>query len=91
MGTQVTQLVHELGRSGVTDVDVSKLTKSLYSSDASLYRVEPQAVVRPRTVDEVIATVATCRELGIPITSRGAGTSIAGNAIGPGVVIDFSK
>lgn len=85
------ELERALTRNGVTDVDVSRLTRSIYSSDASLYRVEPMAVVRPRSVDEVQATLATCIELNIPLTSRGAGTSIAGNAVGPGVVMDFSK
>lgn len=80
-----------LKNAGISDVDNSKLARSLYSSDASLYRVEPQVVVRPKSVDEVVQIVKTCRELGVPITSRGAGTSIAGNAVGPGVVLDFSK
>lgn len=76
---------------GVHDVDDSRLARSLYSSDASLYRVAPQVVVRPQTADDVLATLTLCREQGIPLTSRGAGTSIAGNAVGPGVVLDFSK
>lgn len=80
-----------LRRHGVTDIDDSPLTRSVYSSDASLYRVEPLAVIRPRSTDEVIAALAACREVGVPLTARGAGTSIAGNAIGPGVVIDFSR
>ena len=62
-----------------------------YSSDASLYRVPPLAVVRPRDVDEVLATVAAARATGTPLTMRGAGTSIAGNAVGPGLVVDTSK
>jgi FAD/FMN-containing dehydrogenase/Fe-S oxidoreductase len=85
------EIVHTLRRSGVTDVDDSTLTRALYSTDASLYRVVPQVVVRPRSVEEVLATVAACRATGTPLTSRGAGTSIAGNAVGTGVVIDFSR
>lgn len=76
---------------GIQDVDDSQLARSLYSSDASLYRVAPRVVVRPRSVQEVLATLEVCRDQGVPLTSRGAGTSIAGNAIGPGVVLDFSK
>lgn len=87
----VTDVVAELRRLGVTDVDDSTLTRALYSTDASLYRVVPQVVVRPRSVDEVLATVAACRATSTPLTSRGAGTSIAGNAIGTGVVIDFTR
>ena len=76
---------------GVTDVDDSTLARALYSTDASLYRVVPQVVVRPRSVEEVLATVEACRETGTPLTSRGAGTSIAGNAVGTGVVIDLTR
>lgn len=84
-------IVDQLRLEGITDVDDSTLTRALYSTDASLYRVVPQVVVRPRSVEEVLATVEACRISGTPLTSRGAGTSIAGNAIGTGVVMDFSK
>src|SRR5919107_5734038 len=76
---------------GIADVDDSGLARALYSSDASLYRVLPRAVVRPRHVDEMVATLEVCRSLGVPLTARGAGTSIAGNAVGPGVVLDTSR
>lgn len=66
-------------------------TRAMYSSDASLYRIPPLAVVRPRHVDEVAAALAVAREHGVPLTSRGAGTSVAGNAVGRGIVLDFSR
>ncbi|MGI9062780.1 MAG: FAD-binding and (Fe-S)-binding domain-containing protein [Pseudonocardiaceae bacterium] len=66
-------------------------TRALYATDASNYRVPPRAVVLPRCVDDVAAVVSLCREQGVPLTARGAGTSVAGNAIGPGVVLDFSR
>ena len=72
-------------------MDTSTLTRAMYSSDASLYRVPPLVVVRPRDVDELLATMAAARETGTPLTMRGAGTSIAGNAVGPGLVVDTSK
>src|SRR3954451_15262757 len=84
-------LVDALRRAGLADVDASGLARALYSSDASLYRVLPRAVVRPRHVDEIVATLEVCRSLGVPLTARGAGTSIAGNAVGPGVVLDTSR
>jgi FAD/FMN-containing dehydrogenase/Fe-S oxidoreductase len=84
-------VVSELRRAGVGDVDDSGLARALYSSDASLYRVLPRAVVRPRHVDEMVATLEVCRSLGVPLTARGAGTSIAGNAVGAGVVLDTSR
>ena len=84
-------LVEALRREGVPDVDGSTLTRALYSSDASLYRVVPQVVARPRSVDELAATVAVARDSGTPLTMRGAGTSIAGNAVGPGIVVDTTR
>ncbi|MDQ4104254.1 MAG: FAD-binding oxidoreductase, partial [Actinomycetota bacterium] len=66
-------------------------TRALYATDASNYRVVPRAVVLPRCADDVSAVVAVCREQQVPLIPRGAGTSIAGNAIGPGVILDFSR
>lgn len=59
-----------------------------YAYDASNYRVPPRAVVFPRSTDDVVAVVRACRETGVPVTARGGGTSMAGNAVGPGVVLD---
>ncbi|TFV56667.1 FAD-binding oxidoreductase [Geodermatophilus sp. DF01-2] len=86
-----TDLLAALRRAGIGDVDDSGLARALYSSDGSLYRVLPRAVVRPRHPDEIEAALSVCRELGVPFTARGAGTSIAGNAVGPGVVVDTSR
>ncbi|MEV1293208.1 FAD-binding and (Fe-S)-binding domain-containing protein [Pseudonocardia sp. NPDC049635] len=83
-------LADALRRTGVEFHD-DPGTRARYATDASLYRIPPQAVVRPRSADDVLAALAVCRELGVPLTSRGAGTSVAGNAIGPGVVLDFSR
>jgi FAD/FMN-containing dehydrogenase/Fe-S oxidoreductase len=87
----VNDVAQALRSAGLHDVDDSTLTRALYSSDASLYRVVPQVVVRPRHVDELAAAVAVARESGTPLTMRGAGTSIAGNAVGTGIVVDTSK
>jgi FAD/FMN-containing dehydrogenase/Fe-S oxidoreductase len=84
-------LVAALRRRGVSDVDDSVLTRALYSSDASLYRVVPQVVVRPRHADELDAILDVSAETGAPVTMRGAGTSIAGNAVGTGIVVDTVK
>ncbi|WP_245159830.1 FAD-binding and (Fe-S)-binding domain-containing protein [Blastococcus sp. CT_GayMR19] len=84
-------LLAALRGAGIADVDGSGLARALYSSDASLYRVLPRAVVRPRHADEIVATLEVCRSLGVPLTARGAGTSIAGNAVGAGVVLDTSR
>jgi FAD/FMN-containing dehydrogenase/Fe-S oxidoreductase len=84
-------LVEALRNHGLTDVDDSALARSLYASDAGIYRIPPLVVVRPRDTDEVFAALALARETGTPLTMRGAGTSIAGNAIGAGIVLDTSK
>jgi FAD/FMN-containing dehydrogenase/Fe-S oxidoreductase len=84
-------VVSALRREGIRDVDGSSLARALYSSDASLYRVVPQVVVRPRHVEEIAAVMAVARGSGIPVTMRGAGTSIAGNAVGTGIVVDTLK
>ncbi|XRQ14454.1 FAD-binding and (Fe-S)-binding domain-containing protein [Actinomadura welshii] len=85
------ELVGALRRAGVSGVDDSALARSMYSSDASLYRVPPRVVVAPREAGELPAVLEVCREAGVPLTMRGAGTSIAGNAVGPGVVVDVSR
>ena len=54
-------LTAALSRAGLTDVDDSGLARALYSSDASLYRVLPRAVVRPRHADEIVAALEVCR------------------------------
>ncbi|WP_406134948.1 FAD-binding and (Fe-S)-binding domain-containing protein [Streptomyces sp. NBC_01089] len=85
------EITDALRRAGVAEADDSPLARSLYASDASLYRVPPRAVVFPHDADEIAAVLAVCREQRVPLTMRGAGTSIAGNAVGPGVVIDTSR
>jgi len=80
-----------LTRAGVGEVDASRRRRVEYSSDASLYRVVPQVVVFPRHVDEIQPIVDLSRTAGVPLTARGAGTSIAGNAVGAGLVVDFSR
>ncbi|HET9070516.1 MAG TPA: FAD-binding and (Fe-S)-binding domain-containing protein [Acidimicrobiales bacterium] len=62
-----------------------------YSSDASNYRVVPSVVVFPRHVDDILAVAEVCRREGVALTARGGGTSCAGNAVGPGVVLDLSR
>ncbi|MFG1605048.1 FAD-binding and (Fe-S)-binding domain-containing protein [Actinoplanes sp. NPDC049265] len=83
-------VVAELERAGL-EVRSDPGTRGMYASDASLYRIPPLAVVRPRDVDEVAAALAVARATGVPLTSRGAGTSVAGNAVGRGIVLDFSR
>ncbi|MFZ2174932.1 MAG: FAD-binding oxidoreductase, partial [Rhodococcus sp. (in: high G+C Gram-positive bacteria)] len=87
---QLTPIADALGALGI-DLDTSSRRRAEYSFDASNYRVAPLAVAFPRSVDDVVAIVRACAGHGIPVTSRGGGTSLAGNAIGRGVVLDFSR
>ena len=73
------------------DVDSSTGTRARYSSDAGLTRIPPLAVAFPRTPEQAIAAFDLARAHGIPLTARGGGTSCASNAIGPGLVLDFSR
>lgn len=76
---------------GAPAFDRSTLSRALYSSDASLYRVTPEAVVVPDDLAGLDAAVDLALARGLPITMRGAGTSCAGNAVGPGLVIDTRR
>ncbi|MGA4951228.1 FAD-binding and (Fe-S)-binding domain-containing protein [Streptomyces lydicamycinicus] len=65
--------------------------RAQYASDASNYRQIPLAVVFPGERRHIRNTLDVCRRLGVPVTARGAGTSTSGQAVGPGVVLDFSR
>jgi FAD/FMN-containing dehydrogenase/Fe-S oxidoreductase len=73
------------------EVDFGTSARAQYSADASNYRRVPLGVVWPADAEDVIAAVAACREYGVPVTPRGGGTSVAGNAIGGGLVMDTSR
>src|SRR3546814_9207119 len=64
-------------------------SRALYATDASNYRQVPIGVVIPKTVEDVVATVAACREHGAPILERGGGTSLAGQCCNTAVVLDM--
>ncbi|GAA3566742.1 FAD-binding and (Fe-S)-binding domain-containing protein [Nonomuraea rosea] len=73
------------------DVRDDPYTRHLYSSDASMYAIEPLAVAFPRDEGDVQALVAACGELEVPVLPRGAGTSLAGQTVGAAVIVDFSR
>ncbi len=66
-------------------------SRALYATDGSNYRQVPIGVVIPRDKEDVLATVALCREHGAPLLARGGGTSLAGQCCNAAVVLDFSK
>ena len=73
------------------EVRFDPATKALYATDASNYRHIPIGLVIPRDEDDVLETVEVCRSFGAPLLSRGAGTSLAGQACNAAVILDFSK
>ncbi len=73
------------------DVLHSELSRSLYSSGASLFRIKPQAIVQAKSRQDLVTTIKFAGEHRISITPRGGGTSRAGNELGRGILIDFSK
>ena len=66
-------------------------SRGRYSTDASIYQIEPIGVVAPRSAEDIALTIAICREAGAPVLPRGAGTSQCGQAVGEAVVVDTSR
>ncbi|MER6167903.1 FAD-binding and (Fe-S)-binding domain-containing protein [Streptomyces violaceorubidus] len=73
------------------EVGFDTTSRALTTMDASNYRRVPLGVVAPRDADDVAAALEVCREHGVPVVARGGGTSIAGQATGTGVVLDFTR
>lgn len=73
------------------DVRADDVFLQLYASDASIYQIRPLAVVLPRSTADVAACVRYAQANEIPLHARGAGTGLAGESLGPGIVVDFSK
>ena len=84
-------LRRELERHIDGEVRFDRVSRALYSTDASVYQIEPLGVVVPRSRDDLVRIVRICSEFRCPITMRGGGTSQAGQAIGSGIVVDTSK
>src|SRR5215216_951956 len=83
--------IYELGKHFGGDIRTDRATRLLYSTDASIYQIEPQGVVIPRTQDDLQAAVELAAKYRIPILPRGAGTSLAGQAIGDALILDCSR
>ena len=84
-------LENALRRAVTGEVRFDAGSRALYATDGSNYRQVPIGVVIPKTKEDVIETVATCRRYGAPLLSRGGGTSLAGQCCNVAVVIDWSK
>jgi FAD/FMN-containing dehydrogenase/Fe-S oxidoreductase len=84
-------LERELRRHTQAEVRFDPTARKLYSTDASIYQIEPLGVVLPRNATDVVAVVQIAAEMQVPLTARGGGTSLSGQSIGPGIVLDCSK
>ncbi len=73
------------------DVYFDDLTRQLYATDASIYQIEPLGVAFPTSVEQASAVIKAAADENISVTPRGAGTSLVGNAIGEGLIVDFSR
>ena len=73
------------------EIRFDRVSRALYATDASVYQIEPIGVVLPQSRDDLVRLVRVCATFRCPITMRGGGTSQAGQAIGPGLVVDTSK
>ncbi|MCM2393299.1 FAD-binding and (Fe-S)-binding domain-containing protein [Streptomyces albipurpureus] len=89
--TSTTELARELRTAVRGEVDFTSAARALMTMDASNYRRVPVGVVSPRDADDVAAALEVCRRFRVPVVPRGGGTSIAGQATGVGVVLDFSR
>lgn len=84
-------LAQDLGRALDGEIGFDPYTRHLFSRDASMYSILPLGVVFPRHADDVAAAVALAGTYGVPVLPRGGGTSLAGQTIGPGLVLDLSR
>src|SRR6188508_1757833 len=73
------------------EVRFDKVSRLIYSTDASIYEIEPIGVVVPRTHEDVFAAMEITRDFNVPVLPRGGGTSLAGQTVGEAVVLDMSK
>ena len=73
------------------DVRCDNLTRQLYATDASIYQIEPIGVAFPKNAPQASAVIRAAADSGVSITPRGAGTSLVGNAIGEGLIVEFSR
>src|SRR6187200_1577793 len=73
------------------DVAFDNLTRQLYATDASIYQIVPEAVAFPRSAQQASAVICAAADASVSVTPRGAGTGLAGGAIGDGLIVDFSR
>lgn len=91
MDPEQTRIQADLGGLLDGDVHCDALYSQMYSSDASVYEIRPLGVVRPRSTQDVSELVRYCNENKLPLFPRGGGSGLAGQSLGRGLVVDFSR
>jgi FAD/FMN-containing dehydrogenase/Fe-S oxidoreductase len=87
----ISKITEQRIRATGCDVHFDNLTRQLYATDASIYQIEPFGVAFPTSPKEASAVINAAADENISVTPRGAGTSLVGNAIGEGLIVDFSR
>jgi FAD/FMN-containing dehydrogenase/Fe-S oxidoreductase len=90
-GREREELAQELRRRVSGEVRFDPFSRVLYSTDASIYQMEPVGVVIPRSVEDVLAVMEMARDNRVPVLPRTGGTSLAGQSVNHAIVMDFSK
>ncbi len=85
------QFANDIKKLGLGELRLDPVSRKLYSTDASIYQIEPLGVALPRHEDELAGIVSLASSYKVPILPRGSGTSLAGQTIGPAIIIDFSR
>lgn len=91
MNDEQTRIVDDLAGLLAGELRCDPLTVAMYASDASLYQIRPMGVVYPRHREDVETVVKYCAEMHIPLIGRGAGSGVAGESLGSGLIVDFTR
>ncbi len=87
----LSEVIAELQRSITGEIKTDLVTRVLFSTDASIQKIEPLGVIFPRNTDELIPIVEICNRYHVPVIARGSGSGLAGQAIGKGLIVDCSR
>lgn len=91
MDSRQQRIADDLAGAFEGDLRFDRVTRALYATDASLYHLRPLGVASPRHADDVVLLARYAEENRIPLIPRGAGTGLAGGAIGTGLIVDFAR
>ncbi|MEX1248431.1 MAG: FAD-linked oxidase C-terminal domain-containing protein [Anaerolineales bacterium] len=85
------QFAADIRKQGLGEIRLDAASRRLYATDASVYQIEPLGVAIPRHEDDLAGIVSLAAAYDVPILPRGSGTGLAGQTLGPAVIIDFSR